>query len=660
MCMKRIITFCLMVAINGYAQTSSRYALQDVGTYASDSQARVTVEIKDADVSSRPLPVRAIVTAADGSFADGSGHGLYADGRFYADGQFTVTVPGGKTRIELNSGPHYVPLTIPENLTAGRSYQATVSLYRWFSPEKRGWYCGDNHVHALHDSRATVKASLAYTALQGRANGLNWITEAGSNVPYDDIDRLDTGSFLLRYAQEQRPGAYVGHVNTPGIVLPILKDRMDDIMRRPLPVQSIKQEVHALGGVVAHTHPLTPRHQLHWMGATEFFSDAVLGQCADLFDIDSRATEYMWFMALNLGNRVAASGSTDSALGRVRTTSPGDRRVYCQSEDFTYPAIVEAMRQGRTVATNGGPFFPLFSIEGHQPGDIIELEGPQAMTAHMEIHTLEGVRTAQLYRNGIRVWATNLTGRKGIIKLEKAIEESETCWYVLRVEDQKGRWAITSPIYIESKQRQASAPEAEAILLEISNCTRFIELRKTFFAHLIGTVSPGETIEAVTLLKDGQALKTFLPGEGNRIENNRIPVTQMPGEYDTGWIWHPSCDQALHVQADFPVKDTGWYAARLRTDSGRVVTSDSIRFDASHANSRTISTAHLNGNGSSLSLWGYGEEMPLKAIKRPFVGDGWWYPKNTYWQLKTNFGEGIQQMGGGWKEAKSNFRPESR
>jgi hypothetical protein len=95
----------------------------------------------------------------------------------------------------------------------------------------------------------------------------------------------------------------------------------------------------------------------------------------------------------------------------------------------------------------------------------------------------------------------------------------------------------------------------------------------------------------------------------------------------------------------------------LRTESGRTLTSDSIRFDASHANSRTLSTAHLNGKESALKLWGYGEEMPLDDIQVPFVGDSWWYPRNTYWQIHADFGQGIQQMGGGWKDAKSNFRP---
>jgi len=639
----------------GFAQARSKYTLKESASIESERQVKLILQVRDMANPDRKLPVHVVVTASDGSHPDGSGHGVYGDGRFYVDGGFDLSLPSGETEIELSSGPDYVPLTIHEDLVNGKAYHITASLYQWFSPAAHGWYCGDNHVHALHDAQAQVKASLDYTALQGRANGLNWITEAGSNVPYDRIDLLDTASFLLRYAQEQRPGAYVGHVNTPGITRPLDRDRLGEILNRPLPVQGLKKYVHALGGVATHTHPLTPPHLLHWMGAGEFFSDAVLRNCADLLDIDSRATEWLWFMALNLGNRVAASGSTDSALGRVRTRSPGDRRVYCQAKEFTYPAIIQALRQGRTFATNGKGIFPFLEIDGHQPGDTVTLPGLQHFTAKLTIHTWEGVRTAQLYRNGIRMRALNLSGRKGVIELEEPIEESQTCWYVLRVEDQQGNWAITSPIYFQAAN-DPDELQAEAILFEISNCTRFVELRREFHAHIITTVSPTEGLRLVELLRDGQVLKRFRPAEGDKISNNKIPVTQLHGDYDEGWIWQGAAGRTVHLQADFPAENSGRYAVRVHTDAGRVITSDALRFDNSYPNSRAMSVAHLNGAGCSLKLWGYGEEMPLQDITLPFKGDNWWYPKNSFWQMAVDFGQGLQTLGGGWEKARSNFQ----
>jgi hypothetical protein len=299
--------------------------------------------------------------------------------------------------------------------------------------------------------------------------------------------------------------------------------------------------------------------------------------------------------------------------------------------------------------------FPFFEIDGRQPGDVIELKRKERFTVAATIHTWDGARTAQLYRNGVRVWAVDLTGKGGPIELEKEIEESQRCWYVLRVEDQQGNWAITSPIYFESAAGSTRS-QAEAILLEISNCTRFIELRRQFHAHIIATVAEGETIEAVELLRDGQVRQAVDVQAGDKIAKGKVPVNGLRGDYEKGWLWTPNAERAVHFQGDYPVTDSGWYAVRLRTGTGRVVTSDSIHFDATHPNSRTISVAHLNGRGSALKVLGYGEEMPLADIKLPFEGDRWWYPKRTYWQMIVDFGQGPQQTGGGWEGARANFR----
>src|SRR5215470_13299514 len=67
------------------------------------------VVIDATDDHDRPLPVRVVVTASDGSHPDGSAHGAYGDGRFFADGKCTVKVPAGATKVMLASGPNHIP-----------------------------------------------------------------------------------------------------------------------------------------------------------------------------------------------------------------------------------------------------------------------------------------------------------------------------------------------------------------------------------------------------------------------------------------------------------------------------------------------------------------------------------------------------------------------
>src|SRR5690606_32398245 len=110
----------------------------------------IVVEASDAADRQQALPLRVIVTASDGSYPDGSGRGIYSDGRFFADGRFEVSAPPGKTRIVLSSGPNYIPLEISLNAEAGREHRISARLAQWFSPEALGWYAGDNHVHVKH------------------------------------------------------------------------------------------------------------------------------------------------------------------------------------------------------------------------------------------------------------------------------------------------------------------------------------------------------------------------------------------------------------------------------------------------------------------------------------------------------------------------------
>ncbi|MFC5649688.1 CehA/McbA family metallohydrolase [Paenibacillus solisilvae] len=630
-------------------QLISRYERIGEEETAVAGHAEITVDIVEETADRQgniPLAARVIVTASDGSHPDGSTQGVYSDGRFFADGTFSVTVPPGNTDVIIRNGPNYVPLVFTVNAVIGQRIHLRAILSRWFSPEERGWYSGDNHVHSQHDRTAKMKTGLSYTALQGRANGLSYITESGSHVSYDNIEQLSTDDFLLTYARELGAGCYVGHFITPGISAPLSNEDLDVASKHPFPGRAITERVHQLGGVVTYTHPLTPPHQLHWMGATEAISHAVLGQCADLFDVDSKATELLWFSFLNLGNKIACSSYTDSTLERINTLTPGDRRVYCHSSEFSYPAIIEAMRQGRTFATNGGPLYAFFTINGLQVGETIALNENDSYTAQAEIRSLYPVKKVELYRKGLAVEQFYPEPTNGVLNIAHVFQETETSWYLLRVEDERGNWCITSPIYFESSQASAR-PSSAALLFEISNHGRFVYLRREFFAHLIITVSPDQALSEVQLRKDGQLYKRFLPEMGSVFSSDKMPVTEMEkgSGYGPGWIWCPESEGEFHFKADYPVTESGWYSVHAITTEGASLDSDALYFDCNNPNSHELTFAKLWSQDTRFELWGYGEEMPLKDIKEPYE-DRWWYPDNACWRVRATFGNHTHELQG--------------
>lgn len=632
--------------------TASDFEVIGEKEWSNEKKGKISVIVVDAKDGLK-IPVRVVVRTSDGSYCDGSGRGVYRDGRFYANGEFSVEVPQGETEISLSSGPNYIPLKMKLTAKQGKEIKIVAKLEKWFSPQDFGWFCGDNHVHVRHDPTGEIKIDEEYAILQAKAEGLDCITEADAGRPKDVENKLSTQNFLFRQAVEIRPGCFVGHVNTPGIIRPLYAEELRKISKSVLPIQALCDIVHDLGGIVIYTHTL-PMPRLHWMGATESISDVLLGKYADAFDISNEAEEALWFALLNLGAKIAVSGSTDTALIRRGAIPPGSRRVYAKSGKLDYSAIVDAMRRGKTFATNGGPIFPFFTIDGHEVGETIKLKEKVEFVAQIQIFHLYPLRRVELIRNGSkkRIEIPKNNGNKTTLTLR--LEEHENAWYALRVEDENGNWAITSPIYFETLKENAPEP-AFLIAFEIGNFARFVELRKEFFAHVIVTAR-GKTISRVALMRDNEVFCDFYPENGNYTPSGKTPVVELGGEYSNGWMWHPNPKEPTHFVADILLNASGWYRVLVETKDKISFQSEAIHFDMSNPNSHQISALLLHGGETRVVMRGYGEEMPLNEVKIPFKGDHWWYPKNSFWEIEAKFGDTEAKYSSGWKMAREKFK----
>ena len=163
------------------------------------------------------------------------------------------------------------------------------------------------------------------------------------------------------------------------------------------------------------------------------------------------------------------------------------------------------------------------------------------------------------------------------------------------------------------------------MILEISNATRYIELRRDFFAHLIVTVSPGDRLESVELLKDGRSCAASTPGMGESRSPGRC---RSPAWTASTGPAGPGPSGSAHFQADWPVEETGWYGLRAATAGGGP--SPPTRSSSTRRRGQPGALrGPLDGPGTRWAHWGYGEEMPLAEIRSPFEGDHWWYPNRT-------------------------------
>src|SRR6202040_2829895 len=120
---------------------------------------------------------------------------------------------------------------------------------------------------------------------------------------------------------------------------------------------------HAQGALVGYVHPFEeepqPLTKPAHTDADELPVDVALGKI-DYLEIvafaDHQATAGVWYRLLNLGFRIPAAGGTDAMANYATLRGPvGLNRVYASVANgaLRSDAWLDALRQGRTFATNG-------------------------------------------------------------------------------------------------------------------------------------------------------------------------------------------------------------------------------------------------------------------------------------------------------------------
>ena len=137
-----VATLLVATTLAGPVQSKESWLESIAVAEISGDQAELHVEIIDSATTSdhqTKLPGRITVTDSAGRHPDGSGRGVYADGRFFVDGEFKVLVPVGQTRLQIKCGPHFVPLEQTVDAVAGQQARLKARMVRWFDPQSLGW-----------------------------------------------------------------------------------------------------------------------------------------------------------------------------------------------------------------------------------------------------------------------------------------------------------------------------------------------------------------------------------------------------------------------------------------------------------------------------------------------------------------------------------------
>jgi hypothetical protein len=360
------------------------------------------------------------------------------DRPFFHGDDLVVEVPAVPLTVTCARGLEFATATATVTSEPGGVTEVELEPERLHDPAARGWYGGDLHVHMNYsgdlvcgpDEAACMQAAEGLHLMNLVAANLSqtrvydreaFEATAGHDLPWTTAERV--ARFSVEYRND-----LLGHVTALGLAGPPARyhsghEGSDEPFDWP-PNAAVCQELRGLGATVAYAHPVfspladgTPAQAFAFprsVEARELVADAALG-LVDSVDLigpsDAEGTAVLYHHLLSCGLRLAATVGTDVWLSHSRgplfSNPPGWARVYAdlRGAPLSVAAFAEAIRAGRTLATNG-PWVEL-SVDGHGPGEVVA--------------AAPGRRVAVTVRcRGLGVERLELTGPDGVLAAAEA------------------------------------------------------------------------------------------------------------------------------------------------------------------------------------------------------------------------------------------------
>ena len=418
---------------------------------------------------------------------------------FHSTGEFEVVVPAGDVRVEALRGFEWIPADETVRAAAGRTVRVELRMERLSDPGQSNWVSGDTHVHDLHEGRYGLSQQEFLDQL--RADDLHVTNDLihmdGTKIMgrWSDLTGEDysgsTDAYILRYAQEFR-GSF-GHVGLLGVnefIMPLIGGTSGS----PYPADGLKlmylDSVRALGGIGGFMHPYTLGSgnlgTPEWAAQSDIPIHAILGR-GDFYDLvsiasDELASADMYYHMLNVGVRLPVTGGTDNFSNVWRDPSGGTARTYARLEGpISWQGWIEAIRAGRTVATNGPLLFA--QVDGQEPGS--QLSRRARVTVDVDLATIAPVEVIEIIVDGEVARTISVAEGERRLTARESIPVEGARWIAVRARGGKARYsgdnytfAHTTPVYFtDAPPNAASRASADFLAMVIEEIWRRVDQR---------------------------------------------------------------------------------------------------------------------------------------------------------------------------------------
>ncbi len=384
------------------------------------------------------------------------------DHLFHTEGTFTIEVPHGPLTIEAVKGFEYYSTKETVEIKAGERSKVTLTLSRMTNMPARGWYSGSTHVHMNYagDLHNTLENLMFMSAAEDQSV-VNELVANKDNRILDyqfftgETSHLSTPERVLFVSEEYRP-AFHGHVYFLGLTEHLLSPFASgyegtaiyslypsntDMLRLAGEQGAFRGYVHPYFG---ENDPLSGKEP-SLGGAKSFPVDVALGTVEGLeTTYANHATLLVWHHVLNNDFKIVLTGGEDSISNLYRNAVIGSQRsyVYLGDKPLTYSNWLEALREGRTFATNG----PLltFTVNGAMPGEDVRLpQNGGTVTLKGEVQSIVPLDKVMIMNNGeiLKTVPLDETGSNAVFEITVDVDESG--WYTLQAEGKRNTLPIS-------------------------------------------------------------------------------------------------------------------------------------------------------------------------------------------------------------------------
>jgi MYXO-CTERM domain-containing protein len=394
-----------------------------------------------------------------GGLTDDTIIGVAQSSRSYLPGPITPgtwTVSIGKAQLEA-AGAHY-------NIVVECRDDATLTVQpkAAFDPvvlsNARRWYKGDFHVHSVQSGDATATFDAIHTYATGR--GLDFVNLSDHNTfsQHALIAALQPSYPDLLMLRGAEITTYSGHGNSVG-TSGYVEHRLGYNGRT---VAGIVEDVEAMNGVFIVNHPVldlgTACIGCSWghVDDTPWDKVSAMELITGNFDIGVQAfvprVITLWDSLLDAGNHIAVVGGSDDHRAGTDTgptsSSIGSPTTLVLADNLSEAAIVDAIRNGRTIVQLRGPDDPFveMKIGATEIGGTVDEVPTVAITAH--VVGAEPGSIVQLWRDGVKLAQEPVSGNDFTTTFDDTPGPQARRYRLELINDLNQRIVVTSHIYV--------------------------------------------------------------------------------------------------------------------------------------------------------------------------------------------------------------------